>query len=34
MRGLRYRAFTSPKSYCIVFQLGGALNRVGAEDTA
>ena len=23
---------TSPKSYCIVFQLGGALNRVGAED--
>jgi FAD/FMN-containing dehydrogenase len=27
-------AFTSPKSYCIVFQLGGALNRVGAEDTA
>ena len=25
---------TSPKSYCIVFQLGGALNRVGAEDTA
>ena len=27
-------AFTSPKSYCIVFQLGGALSRVGAEDTA
>jgi FAD/FMN-containing dehydrogenase len=27
-------AFTSPKSYCIVFQLGGALNRVGAEQTA
>jgi Berberine and berberine like len=27
-------ASTSPKSYCIVFQLGGALNRVGAEDTA
>src|SRR5262245_10720377 len=25
---------TSPKSYCIVFQLGGALNRVGAEETA
>ena len=25
---------TSPKSYCIVFQLGGALNRAGAEDTA
>src|SRR5262245_29598474 len=25
---------TSPKSYCIVFQLGGAVNRVGAEDTA
>jgi FAD/FMN-containing dehydrogenase len=27
-------AFTSPKSYTIVFQLGGALNRVGAEETA
>ena len=27
-------AVTSPKSYCIVFQLGGALNRVDAEDTA
>src|SRR5262249_491311 len=27
-------AQTSPKSYCIVFQLGGALNRVGAEETA
>ncbi len=27
-------AVTSPKSYCIVFQLGGALNRVGAEETA
>jgi FAD/FMN-containing dehydrogenase len=27
-------ALTSPKSYCIVFQLGGALNRVGAEETA
>lgn len=27
-------AQTSPKSYCIVFQLGGALNRVGAEQTA
>jgi FAD/FMN-containing dehydrogenase len=26
--------FTSPKSYCIVFHLGGALSRVGAEDTA
>jgi FAD/FMN-containing dehydrogenase len=25
---------TSSKSYCIVFQLGGALNRVAAEDTA
>jgi FAD/FMN-containing dehydrogenase len=25
---------TSPKSYCIVFQLGGALNRVDAEATA
>ena len=25
---------TSPKSYCIVFQLGGALDRVGAGDTA
>jgi FAD/FMN-containing dehydrogenase len=27
-------AFTSPKSYCIVFQLGGALARVGEGDTA
>src|SRR5262245_50534554 len=27
-------AQTSPKSYCIVFQLGGALSRVGAEETA
>jgi hypothetical protein len=27
-------AQTSPTSYCIVFQLGGALNRVGAEETA
>jgi FAD/FMN-containing dehydrogenase len=27
-------AFTSPRSYCIVFQLGGAVARVGAEDTA
>ena len=25
---------TSPKSYCIVFQLGGALGRVGEDDTA
>jgi FAD/FMN-containing dehydrogenase len=25
---------TSPKSYCIVFQLGGALGRVGAGETA
>jgi FAD/FMN-containing dehydrogenase len=25
---------TSPKSYCIVFQLGGALARVGADETA
>ena len=25
---------TSPKSYCIVFQLGGALARVGEEETA
>jgi FAD/FMN-containing dehydrogenase len=25
---------TSPRSYCIVFQLGGALNRVGVDDTA
>jgi FAD/FMN-containing dehydrogenase len=25
---------TSPKSYCIVFQLGGALARVGEDDTA
>lgn len=27
-------AVTSPKSYCIVFQLGGALARVGADETA
>ncbi|MGH2931241.1 MAG: FAD-binding oxidoreductase [Gaiellaceae bacterium] len=27
-------AFTSPKSYCIVFQLGGALSRVGQDETA
>ena len=27
-------ALTSPKSYCIVFQLGGALGRVGPEQTA
>src|SRR5262249_32938499 len=27
-------AQTSPKSYCIVFQLGGALDRIGAEETA
>jgi FAD/FMN-containing dehydrogenase len=27
-------AQTSPQSYCIVFQLGGALSRVGPEDTA
>ena len=27
-------AVTSPKSYCIGFQLGGAVNRVGAEETA
>ena len=25
---------TSPKSYCIVFQLGGALSRVGEDETA
>jgi FAD/FMN-containing dehydrogenase len=25
---------TSPKSYCVVFQLGGALARVGADETA
>jgi FAD/FMN-containing dehydrogenase len=25
---------TSPKSYCIVFQLGGAIARVGADETA
>jgi FAD/FMN-containing dehydrogenase len=30
----RAAALTSPRSYCIVFQLGGALNRVGAEETA
>jgi FAD/FMN-containing dehydrogenase len=27
-------ALTSPKSYCIVFQLGGALSRVGETETA
>jgi FAD/FMN-containing dehydrogenase len=27
-------ALTSPKSYCIVFQLGGAIGRVGPEETA
>jgi FAD/FMN-containing dehydrogenase len=27
-------AFTSPKSYCIVFHLGGALSRVAEADTA
>jgi FAD/FMN-containing dehydrogenase len=27
-------ATTSPKSYCIVFQLGGALARVGEDETA
>jgi FAD/FMN-containing dehydrogenase len=27
-------AITSPKSYCIVFQLGGALSRVAETDTA
>jgi FAD/FMN-containing dehydrogenase len=27
-------ALTSPKSYCIVFQLGGALARAGEDDTA
>jgi FAD/FMN-containing dehydrogenase len=27
-------ALTSPKSYCIVFQLGGALSRVGEHATA
>jgi FAD/FMN-containing dehydrogenase len=27
-------ATTSPKSYCIVFQLGGALGRVGENETA
>jgi FAD binding domain len=27
-------AVTSPKSYCIVFQLGGALGRVGEDETA
>jgi hypothetical protein len=27
-------ALTSPKSYCIVFQLGGALARVGGDETA
>jgi len=28
------RAITSPRSYTLVFQLGGALSRVGEEDTA
>jgi FAD/FMN-containing dehydrogenase len=27
-------AQTSPRSYCIVFQLGGAVSRVGPEETA
>jgi FAD/FMN-containing dehydrogenase len=27
-------AFTSPKSYCIVFQLGGVLGRVAEDETA
>jgi FAD/FMN-containing dehydrogenase len=27
-------AITSPRSYCIVFQLGGALARVGEDETA
>jgi FAD/FMN-containing dehydrogenase len=27
-------AYTSPKSYCIVFQLGGALARVGKDEAA
>lgn len=27
-------ALTSPLSYCIIFQLGGALSRVGENDTA
>ena len=27
-------ALTSPKSYCIVFQLGGVLARAGADETA
>ena len=27
-------AFTSPRSYCIVFQLGGALARAGEDETA
>jgi len=27
-------ALTSPRSYCIVFQLGGALSRVGQDVTA
>jgi len=27
-------ALTSPKSYCIVFQLGGALGRIGQDATA
>ena len=30
----RASALTSPKSYCIVFQLGGALARVAEDETA
>ena len=30
----RTAAVTSPKSYCIIFQLGGALGRVDAGETA
>jgi FAD/FMN-containing dehydrogenase len=30
----RASRLTSPKSYCIVFQLGGALARVGQDETA
>ena len=30
----RASAQTSPKSYCIIFQLGGALARAGEDDTA
>ncbi|HET7737527.1 MAG TPA: FAD-binding oxidoreductase, partial [Tepidiformaceae bacterium] len=30
----RSSALTSPKSYCIVFQLGGALGRVGEDEMA